>query len=148
MCERAAIVPLPEPSMQDKPHSARPQAATPPGDGATSWRRSTEPESSWPAFEERSAAAPPESSSSPYHAQDDQEHYRSHDSHPKTRPFPSFHAGLHELIHQESAQHCSNDAHNDVQDHAYTAARQKAGHQARQATEDDPRQNTHGRTSY
>ena len=77
MCERAAIVPLPDPSMQDKPHNARPQAATPPGDGATSWRRSTEPESSWPAFEERSAAAPPESSSSPYHAQDDQEHYRS-----------------------------------------------------------------------
>src|SRR5680860_889893 len=32
MCERDAIVPLPESSMQDKPHSARPQAATPPGD--------------------------------------------------------------------------------------------------------------------
>ncbi len=36
--------------MQDKPHSDRPQAGAPSGDGAPSWRRSTEPESRWPAF--------------------------------------------------------------------------------------------------
>src|ERR1035437_7745585 len=78
---------------------------------------------------------------------DNEQHDRSQDGHPEASPVPSGHPGLPDQAHEEPAQERPNDADDDVEDDASATPSEEAGYQAGPATEHDPRQNAHNRTS-